>query len=93
MLTNTWYTLKLDISGSSSVSLTGYVNGVQRLAYNDTSVNRLTAGGIGLRSYQQSFGVDYVSATGGVTFFDDFEDGNSSGWSTTTGTWTVTNDG
>jgi lysophospholipase L1-like esterase len=40
----------------------------------------------------------WVAATGGtasaaVVFTDNFEDGNSTGWTTTGGTWTVANDG
>lgn len=90
---NTWYTLEFTVSGSTTVSLTGSVNGVQRVTYADSSANRLQSGRIGVRSYEQSFGVDQVSVTGGATFFDDFEDGNATGWTTTAGTWSVGPDG
>lgn len=51
---NTIYTLKLVLSGSS---LTGYVDGVQKVLFTDSS---LTGGKIGARGYDVSFGVDDV---------------------------------
>lgn len=52
--TNQWYTLRLVLSGSS---LTGYVDGVQKVSATDSS---LTGGCIGVRGYSQSCAVDDV---------------------------------
>lgn len=51
---NTTYTLKLVLNGSS---LTGYVDGVQKVSITDSG---LTGGRIGARGYDASFGVDEV---------------------------------
>lgn len=53
--TNTTYTVKLIMNGSS---LTGYVDGVQKVFATDTS---LTSGCIGARGYGQSFSIDDVT--------------------------------
>lgn len=55
--TNTWYTLKLVLNGSS---LTGYVDGVQKVSATDTS---FTSGCIGARTYAQSVAIDDVIVT------------------------------
>jgi beta-galactosidase len=52
--TNTWYTLKLVLNGST---LTGYVDGVQKVSAVDGSV---VSGCIGARAYTQSVGIDDV---------------------------------
>ncbi|HEY0826809.1 MAG TPA: BNR-4 repeat-containing protein [Bacilli bacterium] len=49
------YTLKLVLSGST---LTGYVNGTQKVSASDSS---LASGKIGVRTYKQTVGVDNVS--------------------------------
>jgi hypothetical protein len=51
---NTWYTLKLVVSGSN---LTGYVDGAQKVAVADSSVAN---GSIGARTYTQSAAIDNV---------------------------------
>jgi hypothetical protein len=53
--TGTTYTLKLTLGGST---LTGYVNGVQKISVTDGS---FAAGKIGLRTYQQTASFDNVS--------------------------------
>lgn len=55
--TNTWYTLKLVLNGTS---LTGYVDGVQKVTATDSSIS---SGCIGVRAYTQSCAVDDFMVT------------------------------
>ena len=83
----TWYTLKLVLNGSN---LTGYINDVRKISVTD---NSLSYGCIGIKSFQQSFSVDDVVVYEAPVFSDDFEDGDSSGWTPVDGTWSVVTDG
>lgn len=58
LVTNTTYTLKLTLNGTS---LTGYLNGVQLISVTD---NSLSGGKIGARSYLQTVSIDDVVVTG-----------------------------
>lgn len=53
----TWYTLKLELNGTT---LKGYVNGVQQISVSDSS---LTAGSIGVRPYDTAGCIDDVVVT------------------------------
>jgi hypothetical protein len=55
--TNTWYTLKLVMSGTT---LTGYVDGALKVSAADSS---LASGRIGVRSYNETFSIDDVTVT------------------------------
>ncbi|TBL68354.1 family 16 glycoside hydrolase [Paenibacillus thalictri] len=83
----TWNTLKLVVKGSA---ITGYVNGVQKIAATDSG---LTSGLAGVSSYQQSFSVDDVRVASIPLFSDDFESGGYSNWTSGAGTWSVGTDG
>lgn len=85
--TNTTYTLKLAMSGSS---ISGFVNGSQMVSTTDTGIS---SGKIGLRSYNQTASIDDVAITLDLITSDNFEDGDASGWTPTAGTWSVVTDG
>ncbi len=59
LVAGTSYNLKLVVAGSSPVRLAVWLNGVQRLAYDDSSSSRLTTGGAGLENYNA--GVKYTN--------------------------------
>ncbi|NMO17538.1 hypothetical protein HPC49_09970 [Pyxidicoccus fallax] len=66
IVAGTSYNLKLVVTGSNPVRLAVWLNGVQRLSYDDTSSSRLTAGGAGLENYNagvkySNFAVDAVT--------------------------------
>jgi hypothetical protein len=92
---DTWYTLKVEAAGST---IRGYVDGVQHISAQDTS---LASGKAGFRTYNTSTNIDDVEVGYGVTtpssipapFVDGFEDGTDDGWTRALGSWSVPFDG
>lgn len=91
-----WYTVKAVVQGNA---IKGYVDG--RLMTEWTNpVTELTAGGVGFRTTSAYAHVDdalvstlaEITGPATVPFSDDFEDGNSAGWTAASGSWNVTTD-
>jgi hypothetical protein len=85
--TNQWYTIRLQMQGSS---IKGYIDGVERINVSDTS---FTAGSAGLRMFNDAAGFDDFTVVCGVK--DNFEDGNDTtypAWGKNNGTWSVVTD-
>lgn len=84
---NTWYTAKVVVNGTSIIC---YLDGVEKINITDTT---FANGSIGFRSYNTSSLYDDVVVTdnsGQILLSDNFEDGNSAGWTTVLGIpWTV----
>lgn len=85
--TNTSYTLKLVMNGSS---ISGYVGGVLKVSATD---NTISAGKIGFRAYNQTASIDNVAVVQSLPFGDLYEDGDASSWVPSTGVWSVVTDG
>lgn len=89
--TGNWYTLRLEIVGTS---LEGYVNGQSLVSATDTEFDE---GSAALLTFFTSASFDDVIATPNVSgltpFGDDFEDNDSDGWNDSSGTWSVVTDG
>ncbi len=83
-----WYTIKAVVQGNT---IAGYVDGVLKTQWTNP-VSQLTAGGVGFRT--TSAGVHYDDAVVApiILFSDDFEDGNSAGWVSSSGAWSVNTD-
>lgn len=84
---NQWYTLKLVLDG---FSIRGYVDGTHLVSATDTS---LSAGKIGVRSYNESIAVDDIVVCYVSLLNDNFEDGLASGWTAANGSWSIVTDG
>jgi hypothetical protein len=84
---NQWYTVKAVVQGNH---IQGYVDGVLQTDWTNP-VTELTAGKIGFRTTSASVHFDNVLVTP-LLFSDNFEDGDSSGWTAATGTWSVVTD-
>jgi hypothetical protein len=93
IVANTSYNLKLAATGNSPVHLEVYVNGTLKISTDDSSPNRLTAGGCGMQNYDASvkytnFSVDKVPKR---VFFDSFArtTGLGSNWQVQYGAFTT----
>ncbi|MGG1516148.1 polysaccharide lyase family 8 super-sandwich domain-containing protein [Paenibacillus oryzisoli] len=80
------YTFKAVLSGNQ---LDFYINGVKELSTTDST---FVSGSIGLLTYGATAQFDNVVAVD-LPVTDDFEDGNASGWTPDTGSWSVITDG
>jgi hypothetical protein len=85
--TNTAYTLKLVMDGTS---ISGYVGGVLKVSASDSTIS---AGKIGFRAYNQTASIDNVSIVQSLPFGDQYEDGDAYSWVPSTGVWSVVTDG
>ncbi|NQX63310.1 family 16 glycoside hydrolase [Paenibacillus qinlingensis] len=87
---NQWYTVKVVVNGSSIIC---YLDGVEMIHMTDTT---FSTGKIGFKAYNTASVYDDVSVkdlVGTNLFSDNFDDGDSVGWTQVIGTWTVTTDG
>ncbi|NOU67102.1 DUF1080 domain-containing protein [Paenibacillus sp. LMG 31461] len=87
---NQWYIVKVFVNGSSIIC---YLDGVEKINMTDTT---FSMGKIGFKAYNISSVYDDVSVkelSGTSLFSDNFDDGDSVGWTQVLGTWTVVTDG
>jgi hypothetical protein len=83
---NVWYALRTEVRGNR---MKAYI-GNQKLIDYTNAMNQLTTGKIGIRSYDDTSCVDDVNVELLDEFlYDDFEDGDMTGWTIGTGTWEV----
>jgi hypothetical protein len=61
IVANTTYTLKLVVAGSNPVHLEAWVNGTQKISYDDSSSSRILSGACGMENYDA--GVKYTNFT------------------------------
>ncbi|WP_168120407.1 family 16 glycoside hydrolase [Paenibacillus sp. HB172176] len=84
-----WYKLKAVVQGNT---IKGYVDGALMTEWTNP-VSQLTTGGVGFRTTSAGVHFDDAIVTPIIRFNDNFEDGNSTGWSSASGSWSVTTDG
>lgn len=88
--TNTWYSLKVSITGNH---INCFVDDVKVIDWTNP-INELSSGKIGIRAANYSryddisVAYNYNRPSDNI-FSDDFEDGDLSGWTTLGGTWSV----
>ncbi|RAU91457.1 family 16 glycoside hydrolase [Paenibacillus sp. YN15] len=91
-----WYTLKAVVEGNT---IKGYADGELKTEWTNP-VTELTAGKIGFRTTSAGALFDDAAVTepsanpvfNTTLFSDNFEDGNSTGWTAASGTWSVVSD-
>src|SRR5438128_10496105 len=83
------YNVRLIAVGSGPVHLEVWLNGAQRIAYDDSSASRLTAGAVGIQNYAS--GVQYRNSEVDGVFFDPFNrtTGLGSSWSVAYGSFST----
>jgi hypothetical protein len=81
IFTNTWHKLRVEMQGSQ---IKVYLDGTQRLSVTDSSHAR---GQIGVRAHYSRAQFDNIT----FSFFDNFDDGNDSGWTRYGGNYAFTN--
>ncbi|MEK3916635.1 family 16 glycoside hydrolase [Paenibacillus sp. FSL H7-0331] len=84
-----FYTVKAVIKGNKIFC---YVDGELKMEWTNP-VTELTTGGIGFRTTSAGVHFDDVTVTPILLFSDNFEDGNTTGWASASGSWSVTTDG
>lgn len=83
------YKLKAVVQGNK---ISGYVDGELKLEWTNPAA-QLTTGGIGFRSTSAGVHYDDATVTPLIRFSDDFEDENTAGWTSASGSWNVALDG
>ncbi|WP_456318728.1 family 16 glycoside hydrolase [Cohnella fermenti] len=83
------YTVKAVAEGNK---ISCYVDGELKLEWTNP-VTQLTTGGVGLRTTSAGVHYDDVRVTPLIRFSDDFEDGNTAGWTSASGSWGVATTG
>ncbi|WP_217592383.1 family 16 glycoside hydrolase [Cohnella sp. GbtcB17] len=84
-----WYTVKAVVQGNK---ISGYVDGQLKMEWTNP-VTELTTGGIGFRTTSAGVHFDDAKVSPIVRFSDDFEDGNTAGWTASSGSWSVSTAG
>ncbi|OAS21225.1 family 16 glycoside hydrolase [Paenibacillus oryzisoli] len=87
---NQWYTVKVIVNGSSIIC---YLDGTEKINMTDTT---FSTGKIGFKAYNIASVYDDVSVkdlAGANLFSDNFDDGDSVGWTQVLGTWSIITDG
>lgn len=72
VVANTSFNLRLIASGSSPVHLEAWVNGVQKIVFDDSSASQITTGVPGLENYDTNVKYDNFTVTAAPLFVDDF---------------------
>ncbi len=90
---NTFYTLQVEVSGSSPVHLTVWLTGVSVISVDDSSANRITAGVPGIVNYAGNvqYSVFKVLNMPAPIFSEDFDrnTGLGTNWQTWDGSYTT----
>ncbi len=86
---NQSYKVKGVVQGNT---IAGYVDGELKLQWTNP-VTELTTGGIGFRTTLAGVHFDDVIVSPIIRFSDNFEDGNTTGWASASGSWSLTTDG
>lgn len=84
-----WYNLKAVVEGNK---ISGYIDGELKTEWTNP-VTELTTGGIGFRTTSAGVHFDNAVVFPVTLFSDDFEDGNTTGWTPSSGSWNITTDG
>ncbi|WP_256975636.1 family 16 glycoside hydrolase [Paenibacillus sp. MY03] len=84
-----WYNLKAVVEGNKIIC---YVDGHAEMEWTNP-VTELTTGGVGFRTTSAGVHFDNAAVYPITRFSDDFEDGNTTGWTSSSGSWSVTADG
>ncbi|MHA6481762.1 family 16 glycoside hydrolase [Paenibacillus sp. strain BS8-2] len=84
-----WYTVKAVVEGNKIIC---YVDGQAMMEWTNP-LTELTTGGVGFRTTSAGVHFDNAAVYPITRFSDDFEDGNSTGWTSSSGSWSVTADG
>ncbi|MGG1555220.1 family 16 glycoside hydrolase [Paenibacillus ferrarius] len=84
-----FYTLKAVVQGNQ---ISCYVDGELKMTWTNP-VTELTTGGIGFRTTSASVHFDDVIVSPIILFSDNFENGNTTGWTSSSGSWSVKTDG
>lgn len=84
-----WYTVKAVVQGNK---ISCYVDGQLKMEWTNAATE-LTTGGVGFRTTSAGVHFDDVKVSPIVRFSDDFEDGNTTGWTAASGSWSVSTDG
>jgi hypothetical protein len=97
--TNSWYQVRLAVTGTSPVTLTATVTDLTASGHPSVTLNGSDSSspfangraGVGTYLAKARFDDVFVSpnASETGTVFDDFEDGDADGWNPTSGTWAV----
>jgi len=87
----TSYNLKLITTGSNPVHLEVWLNGVQKIVFDDSSASRITSGAVGMMNYDTSVKYDNFTVTAPVLFSDNFNrtTGLGANWSVFAGSFTT----
>lgn len=90
---NTFYTVKLVVTGANPVHLEAWVNGTRRISYDDASASQITVGRAGLVNYiagvkYENFKVETVPSHLFADYFDRTS-GLGSKWSVAYGSFTT----
>jgi purple acid phosphatase-like protein len=92
IVANTSYNLRLVVSGDTPVHLEAWVNGVQKIVFDDNdSVNQIKTGVPGMQNYDTNTKYDNFTVTTAPLFADDFNrtTGLGANWSVPHGSFTT----
>ncbi|MDG0793441.1 DUF1080 domain-containing protein [Cohnella ginsengisoli] len=84
-----WYTMKAVVQGNR---ISCYVDGQLKMEWTNPAAE-LKTGGIGFRTTSAGVHFDDAKVSPIIRFSDDFEDGNTTGWTAASGSWSVSSDG
>ena len=87
----TSYNLQLITTGSNPVHLEVWLNGVQKIVFDDSSASRITSGAVGMVNYDTNVKYDNFTVTAPVLFSDNFNrtTGLGANWSVSPGSFTT----
>jgi hypothetical protein len=91
VVANTSYNVKLLVSGASPVHLEVWVNGVQKIAFDDSSTSQITTGVPGIENYDTNVKYDNFTVTSTPLFTDNFNrtTGLGTNWSVPQGSFST----
>ncbi|MGG1516419.1 family 16 glycoside hydrolase [Paenibacillus oryzisoli] len=84
-----FYTMKAVVQGNK---ISCYVDGELKMVWTNP-VSELTTGGVGFRTTSAGVHFDDVIVSPIILFSDNFENGNTTGWTSSSGSWSVKTDG
>jgi hypothetical protein len=87
----TSYNLQLIVTGSNPVHLEVWLNGVQKIVFDDSSASRITTGTVGMVNYDTNVKYDNFTVTAPVLFSDNFNrtTGLGTNWSVFAGSYST----
>jgi hypothetical protein len=91
IVSNTSYNVRLIVSGASPVHLEAWVNGVQKIVFDDSSASQITTGVPGIENYDTNVKYDNFTVTVAPLFVDDFNrtTGLGAAWAVQHGSFTT----